>query len=56
MLEPELSELPTFFHQVFYRKATKERLWEVMTRVIDVYAKESDLLEPLYTSLAGSGL
>jgi len=29
------------------KKATKERLWEVMTRAIEIYNRESDALEPI---------
>jgi len=34
------------------KKASKERLWEVMTRAIEVYNKEADVLEPLSSKLS----
>ena len=35
------------WYRVISEKASKERLWEVMTRVMEVYTKEAELLEPI---------
>jgi len=35
------------WYRIISEKAHKEKLWEVMTRVMEVYAKETELLEPL---------
>jgi len=35
------------WYKIISEKAHKEKLWEVMTRVMEVYTKESELLEPL---------
>lgn len=38
------------WYRVVSEKASKERLWEVMTRVMEVYTKEAELLDPLTKS------
>jgi len=35
------------WYRIISEKAHKEKLWEVMTRVMEVYTKEAELLEPL---------
>lgn len=35
------------WYRVISEKASKERLWEVMTRVMEVYTKEAEVLEPI---------
>lgn len=42
-------ESPSAWFKVLNSTATKERLWEVMTRAIEVYNKETDAIDPIST-------
>jgi len=35
------------WYRVLSEKATKERLWEVMARLVEVYSREAELLQPI---------
>lgn len=48
-MDSTTNRIPWF--KMLNKKATKERLWEVMTRAIEVFNKEADVLEPISNQL-----
>jgi len=45
----ESTEEDRVWYKIMNEKCTKEKLWEVMTRIMEVYNRETEVLDPLIT-------